>query len=102
MSKLQTVKPRLRLLDSNRVKPVQASKRPTGNSLYALMRSYSLNHPRICAECKRQGLVAYGDELDHITPLHFGGHPTAEANLAWLCREHHLEKSALEAKIRAS
>lgn len=101
MSRLQTVKPKLKLLDSSKARPVQATKRPTGNSLYALMKSYSLNHPRICAECKRKGLVSYGDELDHIMPLHLGG-SNAEQNLEWLCREHHLEKSKSEAHNRSA
>lgn len=98
-SRLATVKAGPATLQTARARPVQATKRPTGNSLYALMRSFETHNPRICAECKRQGLVSYGDELDHIVPLHLGG-SNGHENLAWLCFHHHFEKSKREALAR--
>jgi len=95
MSKIQTVKPRIKALSTVNARPMQTTKRPTGNSLYALMKSFSINHPRVCAECVRQGTVSYGEELDHIVPLHLGGSNSVH-NLQWLCYSHHLEKSQAE------
>ena len=97
--RLATVKAGPAILQTARARPVQATKRPTGNSLYALMRSFETYNPRICAECKRQGLVSYGDELDHIVPLHLGG-SNGHSNLQWLCVSHHREKSQKEEENR--
>ena len=44
-----------------------------------------------CAVCGR-----YGREVDHIRPLHKGGHPWAESNLQCLCRGCHIAKTRAE------
>ena len=97
--RLATVKAGPAILQTARARPVQATKRPRGDTLYALMRSFETHNPRICAECKRQGLVSYGDELDHIVPLHLGG-SNGHANLQWMCIHHHREKTFQEQKAR--
>ena len=98
--KLTMLKPRLKASTAQRVQQIEGTKRISGNSLYAIMKRFERTHPRICAECRRQGLVGFGDELDHIVPLHLGG-KEADANRQWLCREHHAEKTAREASGRA-
>ena len=98
--KLTTLKPRVQTLKASRVQQIEGTKRISGNSLYAIMKRFERTHPRICAECSRQGLVGFGDELDHIIPLHLGG-KEADSNRQWLCREHHAEKTAREASGRA-
>jgi 5-methylcytosine-specific restriction enzyme A len=100
MAKIQMLRTGVKPLHSEKAKPVQATKRITGNSLYALMRRFETHNPRICAECKRKGFVSYGDELDHITPLHLGGSNGVQ-NLQWLCRACHAEKSEAEGQDRA-
>jgi len=98
---MKTVKPRVGSLKQDKVRSVHGTKRITGNSLYALQKKFTRDNPRVCAECKRQGLVGFGDELDHIVPLHLGGHESDE-NRQWLCYRHHQEKSAAEAEKRSS
>ena len=44
-----------------------------------------------CTECNR-----YGNEVDHIVPLHRGGEPWALDNLQALCRACHIAKTARE------
>lgn len=44
-----------------------------------------------CAACGR-----YGNQVDHIRPLHKGGHPWDENNLQALCRSHHVQKTRKE------
>ncbi len=44
-----------------------------------------------CRECG-----AYGNEVDHIRPLHKGGDPWDSDNLQTLCRSCHIAKTARE------
>ena len=44
-----------------------------------------------CAACGR-----YGNQVDHIQPLHRGGDPWRRDNLQCLCRTHHVEKTRKE------
>ena len=44
-----------------------------------------------CVVCSR-----YGNEVDHIQPLHKDGDPWDPANLQALCRRCHIEKTAAE------
>ena len=101
MAKLRVLKPRVQTLKASRVQQIEGTKRISGNSLYAIMKRFERMHPRICAECRRQGLVGFGAELDHIVPLHLGG-KEADDNRQWICREHHAEKTAREAVGRAA
>ena len=98
--KLTMLKPRLKASAAQRVQQLEGTPRISGNSLYAIMKRFERAHPRVCAECRRQGLVGFGDELDHIVPLHLGG-KESDDNRQWICREHHAEKTAREAGGRA-
>ena len=57
--------------------------------------SYKKRYP-LCAECKRNGRIYPGDELDHIIPVSKGGAKYDEANVEHLCRECHQSKSISE------
>ena len=98
---LKTLKPSVRTLNTATASNTLVGKRLDGNSLYALMRRFERDRPRVCAECMRAGLVGFGDELDHIMPLCMGGSNSA-LNLQWLCTHHHALKTASEAGNRAS
>ena len=98
--KLQMLKPRLSAHKATRLAPAQPVERVTGNSLYALMKRFERDNPRVCAECVRQGTASFGAELDHIHPLHLGG-TNSLSNLQWMCKTHHAEKTEREAKARS-
>jgi hypothetical protein len=87
------------MLDESSVKRGLATIRFAGNSLYAIMKRFERNNPRLCAECKRQGRVRYGDELEHIVPLWQGG-AEGDSNREWICRDDHKIKTAREASMR--
>ncbi|WP_412479902.1 HNH endonuclease [Azonexus sp. IMCC34839] len=99
--KLNTLKPRISALSARTTGAVSSTKRIRGNSLAAIKKRFEKKHHRLCAECERQGLVGFGDELDHIVPLHLGG-SESDANRQWLCRRHHSEKTASEARARST
>lgn len=85
---MKTLKPKIKTLKNKRaIKP-----RPTGNTLYALMKKAG---PRLCAKCLDEGSVGNGDELDHKIPLASGG-SNEPSNLQWLCKRHHDEKTAAD------
>ena len=50
-----------------------------------------------CAVCKQ--LLDESFEIDHITPLYKGGHPTDESNLQALCKRDHMFKSAVSDRL---
>ena len=50
-----------------------------------------------CAVCKQ--LLDESFEIDHITPLYKGGHPTDESNLQALCGRDHMFKSAVSDRL---
>lgn len=55
----------------------------------------------LCQECVRQGTPGPGWLVDHIVPLWEGGGDDDD-NKQLICKSHHDEKSAVEAKRRAS
>ena len=59
-------------------------------------RLYIVDNP-LCEECKRNGKVTEGKDIDHITPIRFGGEPFDFDNLQTLCKTCHNKKSGREA-----
>lgn len=59
-------------------------------------RLYIVDNP-LCEECKRNGKVTEGKDIDHITPIRFGGEPFDFNNLQTLCKTCHNKKSGREA-----
>lgn len=47
---------------------------------------------RLCQQCKREGIIALGNQVDHIVPKAKGG-TDDPANLEVLCKRHHDEKT---------
>jgi len=60
------------------------------------IRAQVLSRAPLCIECERVGRTQLADEVDHIVPISRGGSDRLD-NLQPLCREHHAQKSALEA-----
>ena len=81
-------------------KSVSQTTRIRGSALQKIRREKLLKNPA-CEICAKQGIVTPATEVDHITPLWAGG-AESDANRAALCSRCHSEKSALEAKARAS
>ena len=99
LSILKTLKTILSTFNESSVKRGLATARITGNSLYAVMKRFERDNPRLCAECHRHGRVRYGDELEHIVPLWQGG-AESDSNREWICRDDHKIKTAREASMR--
>jgi 5-methylcytosine-specific restriction protein A len=97
---MKTLKPQIKTINTSLVKAGGVTERIRGNSLVAIKRKFEQANPRICATCIRQGLVGYGDELEHITPLWQGG-AESDLNREWICTQHHKAKTATEAGQRA-
>jgi 5-methylcytosine-specific restriction protein A len=97
--KLHTLPTRIQAGKLNQVATNTNTQRLTGSKWIGIKKRYEREHPRLCAECERKGMVGNGDELDHIIPLWAGG-TNNENNLQWLCIEHHKEKTSKEATIR--
>lgn len=97
---MKTLKPSIRTLDARVAKQGAAAQRLRGNTRAAVVRRLSRERPRMCAECYRGGKVRLGEELDHVVPLWQGGSNDL-ANLQWLCKPCHADKTAGEAVERA-
>lgn len=82
-----------------RAKARRVADRRTGRirgSRWSLIRRQVLREQPFCQD----GRVCHGNatsvQVDHITPLAFGGHPTARANLQGICFECHDAKTREE------
>lgn len=93
--KLRTLRPRLSEL-SARVPSARGTPRIRGRALQRIRREILSESP-LCVMCSAEGRVTIATELDHRTPLAKGG-THARENLQPLCREHHLAKTAKEAR----
>ena len=95
MSKLRTLKPRLKAIDTRRIKPIYGEQRRiSGSARVSLKRRIYARDSGRCCMCNR--VVDLTDsELDHRIALQFGG-DNSEHNLWTLCTECHAGKSARE------
>lgn len=99
---VKTLKPRLRTLQTEKVKGLAETQRLRGSGLQKVRRQQYQSNP-LCAACLKMDppRYRYGSESDHITPLWAGG---AESilNRQLLCFQCHAEKTAREAQQRAA
>ncbi|WP_136050104.1 HNH endonuclease [Klebsiella variicola] len=95
MAKLKTLKPRTKVINTYRVKPLHtADTRLTGSKLYNIKYSIHARDGGRCCLCDKA--VSYeGSNLDHRIALQFGG-THDESNLWTLCITCHNAKSARE------
>lgn len=101
--KLQNLKPRLGLFETQRVKPLEAPRpgatpRLEGRQAVKRRALFLREHP-LCQACQAKGRATEATEVDHIIPLAEGGEEEWE-NLQGLCGHHHREKTAAEAARR--
>ena len=95
MSKITTLKSRIKTLDNDRVSTIAAD-RIRGRRLAHIRERVLLRDSYTCRRC---GRVSLHLEVDHITPLFLGGAESDENRQA-LCRECHAAKSAEEQRGR--
>jgi len=95
MSKLTTLKPRLKAIDTRRIKPIYGEQRRiSGSARVSLKRRIYARDSGHCCMCNRV-VDLIDSELDHRIALQFGG-DNSERNLWTLCSECHASKSARE------
>jgi len=63
---------------------------------WSALRTRVLREQPFCNDGRICGGLATSVEVDHITPLAFGGHPTSRDNLQGICRECHDVKTREE------
>lgn len=96
MSKLTTMKPRLKVIDTRRLKPVYGEqRRVSGSARVSLKRRIYKRDGGRCCMCGRV-VDLHDSQLDHRVALQFGGN-NDETNLWTICTECHTGKSAREA-----
>lgn len=99
MAKLTTLKPRLKVIDTRRIKPTYSEQRRiSGSARVGLKRRIWVRDGGHCCMCSRI-VDLHESELDHRIALQFGG-DNSERNLWTLCTECHSGKSAREAATR--
>lgn len=96
MAKLTTLKPRLKAIDTRRIKPVYGeNRRISGSARVGLKRRIYVRDGGHCCMCNRV-VDLHDSELDHRVALQFGG-DNDESNLWTLCIDCHSGKSTREA-----
>lgn len=96
MAKLTTLKPRLKAIDTRRIKPMYGeNRRISGSARVGLKRRIYVRDGGHCCMCNRV-VDLHDSELDHRVALQFGG-DNDESNLWTLCIDCHSGKSAREA-----
>lgn len=95
MSKLTTLKPRLKVIDTRRLKPVYGEhRRISGSARVGLKRRIYARDGGRCCMCSKV-VDLHDSQLDHRVALQFGGN-NDETNLWTLCTDCHTGKSARE------
>lgn len=96
MVKLTTLQPRLKVIETRRIKPAYSEQRRiSGSARVGMKRRIYKRDGGHCCMCKRV-VDLYDSQLDHRVALQFGG-TNDESNLWTLCAECHDGKSAREA-----
>ncbi|WP_455424913.1 HNH endonuclease [Dryocola sp. LX212] len=96
MAKLTTLQPRLKAIETRRLKPVYGEhRRISGSARVGMKRRVYKRDGGHCCMCKRV-VDLYDSQLDHRVALQFGGN-NDETNLWTICTECHTAKSAREA-----
>lgn len=96
---MQTLKPRLQVLNTRVAKTHNQTERIRGGNLQRIREDYFRLKP-LCVACEEAGRTNLATELDHIVPLWKGG-ADAPHNRQGLCSPCHAAKTAEEARERA-
>lgn len=100
---MKTLKPKLKSLDTAKIKTLQAkagtTPREQGRSWMVKRQAVALQYGYRCANCKCVWVSSL-DQIDHIIPLEQGGSNDI-SNCQPLCNDCHLAKTKEEAKTRS-
>lgn len=98
----KTLKPRLQLLNTQRLRaaPVRNGTARQRGGAWMERRAVQLQREPLCRHCAQLGLVALALEVDHVIPLWRGPGLDTDSNLQSLCIACHLLKTQREAKER--
>lgn len=101
MSRLRYIKSRLQPA-SNLLKAKPSSERRIrGSALMAIIERIKTRDQGLCQQCKADGRVRLGSEVDHRLPLHLGG-SESDDNRWLLCADCHAAKTKHEARGRSN
>ena len=100
---LQTLKPKLKPIATNKVRVLEAkagtTERVRGRAWVKTRKRVAHKGNYRCAGCQRVWL-SYKDQVDHVVPLEQQG-SNDDDNLQLLCNECHKDKTKAEATARA-
>lgn len=94
--KLQMLKPRVQVISTSATGQAQGTDRVRGSRWVSVRRRVMARDNGLCQHCLSAGRTTPAEEVDHIIPLHAGGHATDESNLVALCKTCHKAKSDRE------
>jgi 5-methylcytosine-specific restriction endonuclease McrA len=89
--KLQTLGPRVPMLDARTVAPHHMDRKRGRAGVVDRERIRTRDHG-LCQRCARRNLVTLGTQVDHVVALEDGG-PDTDDNKELLCDPCHLEKT---------
>lgn len=100
--KLQSLRPRVATIPGRlQMAATLSTQRLRGRAAVDRRDRYLRLHP-LCVQCSKQGRTSAASTPDHVVPLWAGGADDLDANGQPLCTEHHDEKTACEARMRAA
>ena len=100
--KLTILKPRVQTIPGRlQMAATLSTQRLRGRAAVERRDQYLRLNP-LCGRCTTIGRVGAACTPDHVVPLWAGGPDNLVTNGQPLCREHHDEKSACEARMRAA
>lgn len=99
MSRLRCVKPRLQPAGNPLRVNTSSERRIRGSALMAIIERIKTRDQGLCQQCKADGRVRLGNEVDHRVPLHLGG-SESDDNRWLLCADCHAAKTKHEATNR--
>jgi 5-methylcytosine-specific restriction protein A len=92
---MKTLKPRIKPVNQQQLTSVATKRRWLKST-----RDRVLKRDRyLCQSCYRAGKISQAVEVDHIVPLHLGGHDN-DSNQEGICESCHLLKTANELSQR--
>lgn len=94
--KLKMLKPRVQAISTSATRQAPGTDRVRGSRWMSIRRRVLSRDNGLCQHCLDAGRITLAEEVDHVVPLHAGGHATDDSNLVALCKACHKAKSDRE------